>query len=354
MPEDGVSAAVSPTQQVARLMDGYLITQLLYVAAKLGVAEVLADGPRDAAEVADAVGAQPAALRQVLRGLAAEGVFEEHPDGRFGLSPLGTCLRGDVPGSQRGAIVARGEVYYAATAGLLGAVQEGGVAFERVNGAGFFDYLARYPDLGAAFQASMADRSRQEAADVVAAYDFTPFERVVDVGGGPGILLEAVLRAAPSSNGVLLDRPPVVDRARERLMTAGFTERVTFAPGDFFEGVPAGGDVYLLSRVIHDWDDDAAIRILASCRAVMGAHSTLVLVEAVMPERAQAQPAAVRMDLQMLTLFGGRERTAPEYERLVGAAGFRLVRVVPTRSPAGISVVEATPVVVPRDRDAGD
>jgi hypothetical protein len=223
-------------------------------------------------------------------------------------------------------------------------VQHGGSAFERVHGVAFFEYLARNPELGAAFQGSMADRSRQEAADVVAAYDFGRFERVVDVGGGQGVLLEAILRAAPRSRGVLLDRPPVVERSRERLEAAGLGGRCTFVPGDFFGDVPSGGDAYLLSRVIHDWGDADAVRILAACRAAMDDRATLLLVEAIMPERAGDQPAAIRIDLHMLTLLHGRERTVAEYERLLAAAGFRLVRSVPTRSPAGLGVVEAAPV----------
>jgi hypothetical protein len=353
MPEDGEPAAASPPQQVARLMDGYLIAQLLYVAARLDIAEVLANEPCDADTVARAVGARPDALRRVLRGLAAEGVLEERPDGRFGLTALGTCLRGDVPGSQRGAIIARGDVYYGAAAGLLDAVRHGGAAFEWVHGLSFFEYLTEHPELGAAFQGSMADRSRQEAADVVVAYDFASFEQVVDVGGGQGVLLEAILKAAPRSRGVLLDQPPVVERARERLEATGLAGRCTFVPGDFFTAVPPGGDAYLLSRVIHDWDDDAAIRILSTCRAAMRDRGTLLLVEAVLPERAREQPAAIRMDLHMLTLLHGRERTGPEYARLLGAAGFQLSRIVPTQSPAGVSVIEAAPEALPEHGSSG-
>jgi hypothetical protein len=343
MTEDGVPASPAPTYQVARLMDGYLIAQMLYVAVRLGIAESLVDGPRDAASVAEAVGAQPDALRRLLRGLASEGLLDELPDGRFGLTPLGTCLRGDVPGSQRGAILARGDVYYGATAGLLDAVRHGGAAFEHVHGLSFFEYLGQHPALGAAFQGSMVDRSRQEAADVVAAYDFGRFGRLVDVGGGHGILLEAILNATAGLHGVLLDRPSVEEPASARLEAAGLAERCTFVPGDFFAGVVPGGDAYLLSRVIHDWNDDESIQILANCRAAMGERGTLLLVEAILPELAKDQPAAIRMDLHMLTLLHGHERTVAEYQRLLEAAGFRLVRVVPTRSPAGVSVVEAAP-----------
>jgi hypothetical protein len=336
-------SAITALAHVARLMDGYLSTQLLYLAAKLGLADALAAGPKAADALASAVGASPDALRRVLRGLAAEGVLEELPGDHFGLTALGHCLRPGIPGSLHGAIVARGDLYFRAAAGLLEAVCDGGVAFERVYGSSFFDYLSQHPERAAEFQQSMADRSWQEAADVVAAYDFRPFRRLVDVGGGTGILLAAILGAAPALHGLLFDRPAVVDRARERLAATGLASRCEVVGGDFFAGLPPGGDVYLLSRVLHDWDDAAAERILSSCRRAMDAGGTLLLVEAVLPERAREQPAVTRMDLHMFLLSTGRERTAAEFERLLVAGGFQMRRILPTGSPAGISLVEAVP-----------
>jgi hypothetical protein len=349
--DDALRAEAPAHMQVSRLMDGYLATQLLYVAAKLGLADALAEAPQAADTLARKVGAEPGALYRVLRGLAAEGVLDEHPDGRFGLTALGTCLCSAVPNSQRGAILARGDLYYGAATGLLEAVQHGSVPFEHVHRLGFFEYLAQHPDRGAAFQASMADRARHEAAEVVAAYDFGAFQRLVDVGGGHGVLLGSILAAVPGLQGLLLDRPSVVARASERLASAGLSGRCACVAGDFFTAVPPGGDAYLLSRVIHDWDDAAAVRILTNCRRAMGPEGTLLLVEVVLPTRASEQPAAIRMDLHMLTLLHGRERTAAEYERLLGVAGFRPVRIVPTRLPAGVSVIEAVPMAPPDSQD---
>jgi len=292
-------------------------------------------------------GAESNVLRRVLRGLVAEGVLDEHPDGRFALTSLGNCLYSDVSNSLRGAIIARGDIYYGAAAGPLEAVQRGGVPFEHAHGVGFFESLGQHPELGAEFQASMADRSRHEAAEVVAAYDFGSFGRLVGVGGGHGVLLAAILKAVPRLQAVLVDQPAVVERAREHLKAAGLADRCEFIAGNFFTTVPQGGDAYVLSRVIHDWDDEAAVRILANCRRAMGQSNTLVLVEAVLPERARERPAAIRMDLHMLVLLHGRERTTAQYERLLGAADFWLRRVVPTHSPAGISVIEAVPVALP-------
>jgi SAM-dependent methyltransferase len=324
-------------------MDGFLTTQLLYVAAKLGVAEVLAAGPRTGPEVAQAVGADPDLLTRVLRGLALEDVLAEVGGGRFALTELGERLRGDVPGSIRGPMVVRGELYYQAAAGLLAAVRHGGTPFEQVYGDRFFEYLGRHPVKEAVFQGSMTGRAEQEAGDVVAAYDFGGLGRLVDVGGGHGILLGAILRAAPDLQAVLVDQPAVVEQARRRLEADGVADRCRLVPGDFFGSVPAGADAYLLSRVLHDWGDEDARRLLATCRSAMPPGGRLLVVEAPLPERARDRPAVIRMDLHMLVLLGARERTEAQYRRLLADGGFQVERVVATSSPAGLRVIEATP-----------
>jgi hypothetical protein len=316
-----------PARTLARLTDGFLSTQLLYVAAELGIADALVAGPATANEVAATVGARPDPLLRVLRGLAADGVLDELSDGRFGLSSTGALLVTDVPGSMRGAVLARGRLYYTAAGELLPAVRDGGTPFELVHGRPFFAHLAGRPDEAAAFRASMAVRSRREAGAVVEAYDFGGFSRLVDVGGGPGVLLRAVLDAHPTLDGLLFDRPEVV--AGASLPAVG---------GDFFDAVPAGADAYLLSRVIHDWNDDDAVAVLSCCRRAMPQHARLLLVEAVLPVRAVDDPEAIRMDLHMLALLGGRERTAAEYTALLAAAGLAVNRIIPTA--AGVSVLE--------------
>ena len=195
------------------------------MAAKLGVADVLADRPRTGAEVAEAVGADPDLLTRVLRGLAIEDVLEERDGGRFALTEVGACLRSEVAGSLRGPLIVRGELYYQAAAGMLAAVRNGGTAFEQVYGGRFFDHLAGHPEQQAVFQASMTGRSEQEAGDVVAAYDFGGLSRLVDVGGGYGIMLWAVLRSAPELRAVLVDQPAVVEQARRRLEAEGVAGR---------------------------------------------------------------------------------------------------------------------------------
>src|SRR5262249_753869 len=201
----------------------------------------------------------------------------------------------------------------------------GGVPFKHVHGIDFFEFLAKSPDRSAVFQASMVDRSRREAVDVAAACDFGVFEQLVDVGGGQGVLLGTILAATPGLHGVLFDQPTVIESARRRLESAGLAQRCEFVAGDFFSSVPARGDGYILSRVIHDWDDAAAVRILTSCRQAMDRGAKLLLVEVVLPKLSTQQPSAIRMDLHMLVLLGGRERTAAEYEQLLEVSGFHLL-----------------------------
>jgi hypothetical protein len=345
MPSDNVHTRDAPAcLQLYELMDGYLTSQLVYVAARSGLADALGDSRKTADALAGDVQADPSILHRVLRGLAAVGVLDESRDGRFGLTTLGNCLRTDVPDSLRGAIVARGDLYYAAAAGLLESVLHGGVPFKHVHGIGLFESLAQNPDGSAVFQASMVDRSNREATGVAAAYGFTGFRRLVDVGGGQGVLLGTILTAAPRLRGVLFDQPTVVESARRRLESLGLAQVCEFLAGDFLSAVPAGGDLYLLSRVIHDWDDDAAVRILTNCRRAMEPGAKLLLVEVVLLRLATEQPSAIRMDLHMLVLLGGRERSAAEYDQLLETSGFRRSKIVPTRAAAGVCVIEAEPV----------
>lgn len=344
MSGDGEVRSAGGRGELLRLLDGYLVTQLLRVAVRLGVADVLASQPRSAAAVAAAVGVDAPRLARVLRGLAVEGVVEERSDGAFALTPMGEWLRSDVPGSLGGPVVARSELYYPAAAELLDAVRHGGTPFERLHGEPFFAYVARDAERETAFQGSMRGRAVEEADAVVAAYDLRGLRRIVDVGGGEGTFLARLLAAAPDLHAVLLDRPPTIERARATLAAAAVAERCEYVAGDFFASVPPGGDAYLLSRVLHDWEDADARRILTACRAAMAPDAVLLVVDAVLPPRARDMPEAIRMDLLMLTLVGARERTEREFATLLADSGFLLRRAVPTGSPTGIAVLEATVV----------
>ena len=326
-------------RRLQQVMDGYLTTQVLYAASELGVLDALASRPQTAAELAEAAGVAADPLRRILRGLVIEDVALENGDGSFELTELGSALA-----RRPGSLQVRGSFYYRAAAGLLDALRTGGTAFEAVYGQPFFGYLDGHPDAQAGFEGSMAGRAVAEARDVVAAYDFGAYRTIVDVGGGRGILLAAILDSAPQAVGILLDRPAPVEQARAHLAGAGLADRVRFVAGDFFEEVPTGGDAYLLARILHDWDDAAALKILDRCRAAMAPGSRLLVVDALLPERADREaPGAIRMDLHMLVLFGSEERTGNHLSTLIDQAGFSVQRIIPTHSPDGLAIVEATP-----------
>jgi hypothetical protein len=298
----------------------------------------LARGPRTADELADDVGVDAGPLRQVLRGLAAENVLSDDGSGRYGLTALGERL-----GTFAGAVTARGTLYYPAVGQLLGALRSGRVAFELAYGAPMFDYLAAHSDLAEVFQGSMADRAHREAKAVAAAFDYSGCRTVVDVGGGRGILLARLLDERPELVGVLADLPAALPGARAYLDAAGVGDRVRDEAIDFFAGIPGGGDVYVLSRVLHDWNDADALRILETCRAGMPETARLVVIDAIVPEVATDAPSAIRMDLYMLVLLGARERTGGELRALLVAAGFRVDGVTPLDSLSGLSMISASP-----------
>lgn len=324
-----------------RMMTGYWVSKALNVTAELGVADLLRDGPRTSDELAGACGADPPTLYRLLRALASVGVFSEAPERLFALTPLAELLRSDRPGSMRALARMYGSEQYHAWDDLLGSVRTGAPAFDRVFGANYFDYLAGNPEASTVFNEAMTGWTTQVADAVVAAYDFTGAGAVVDVGGGHGLLLATILRAHPETKGVLFDVPQVVAGSRPLLESHGVAHQCETLGGDFFASVPGGGDVYVLAQILHDWDDDKSRLILSNCHRAMGASGKLLVVEQVLPPGNE--PFLGKwLDLHMLVLLTGRERTEAEYRELLGAAGFDLARVVPTRS--GASVIEAVRV----------
>jgi ubiquinone/menaquinone biosynthesis C-methylase UbiE len=320
---------------------GFRTTQLVHVAAKLRIADLMKDGPRDATDLAQAVAAHPGALYRVLRALSSLGVFTEGPDGRFALTPLGQTLRSDAPGSLRGLAELYGEDWvWRAYAKTLDSVLTGLPAFQSAHGQTLFEYLGRHPQAAATFDQGMTAYSRQEAAAVLAACDFSNATHIVDVGGGQGAFLAAILNAYPRARGILFDREGVIDRARDVMADAGVADRCALQAGDFFDAVPGGGDVYLLKSVLHNWDDADGIAILRNCRDVMDPGSRLVIVERVVPGANEPSEAKL-FDVNMLVIIGGRERAQGEYRDLLAAAGFELTGVIPTGAP--VSVLEAEP-----------
>lgn len=331
-----------PDLALFQMMYGFMPSRLVYVAARLGLADHIHEGESTSPGLARRVGADEHALRRVMRGLVNIGVLVEDEGGRFGLTPIGEFLRSDVPNSLRDLAILSGEEFYPAWGALLNTVRSGQTAFDSAFGTGFFRHLEQHPEAGERFNNFMVALTTDTAAAALEAYDFSAFRRVVDVGGGYGPLLAAILKANPQAEGVLFDTETITEGARRYLEGEGLLERCEIVAGDFFEAVPAGGGLYVLSQVLHDWDDEHGLRILKSCREAMPAGGTLLVLEAIMPERVSEPAGVVDSDLIMLAMTGGRERTEAEYRVLLAASGFRLVRIVPTQSPT--CVIEAVRV----------
>jgi hypothetical protein len=323
------------------MLHGYQVSQALYVAATLGIADLLAHGPRDAEDLAENTQAHAPTLYRLLRLLASLGVFAEDDAGRFDLTPLAECLRSDVPGSQKAwAIMVCGPSFWSSWGDLLTSVRTGETAFGRVHGMDRWDYLARHLEEGVVFDAAMTANTALESAVVAGGYDFSGIGVLADVGGGAGGLLAAILAAHPDMRGILFDQPNVVAAAPQLVARAGVTNRCDFVGGDFFQSVPEGADAYLLKSVIHDWEDEQAIAILLTCRSAMTDGAKLLLVEHIIHPGNAPDPAKF-IDLLMLVMNGGRERTAADFARLLAAAHFRLSKVTPT--PGSLSIIEAVP-----------
>lgn len=339
MTDDG-EAGTPPQVSLLRMMTGYWLAQAVSVAARMGIADLLGDGPRPVGDLAAATGAHAPSLRRLLRALASVGVFAETEDGAFGLTPAAAFLRSDDPDSMRSLAIMYGGEQYRAWADLFESVHTGEPVFERVFGAAYFPYLAAHPEADRTFNEAMTGWSAQVDRAVLAAYDFSPFGTVVDVGGGHGRMLAAILAANPEARGVLFDRPHVVASAGPLLEAAGVAARCELVGGDFFHEAPPG-DAYVLAQILHDWDDERSAEILANCRRAIAPNGRLLLVELVIAP-GNASDIGKLLDLHMMTLLGGRERTAEEYGALLAAAGFEVTGVIPTRG--GASIVEAAPV----------
>ena len=335
------AAQQAPEVELTELLLGYQRTQLLYVAAKLGLADLLAAGPQPVEALATATGTHAPSLYRLLRALASLGVFAEQDDGRFALTPLAALLQSQTPSSLRAMVLAHGEDMNRVWGELLFSVQTGQTAFEQVYGLSNWEYRRRHPEVNARFNAVMAGYARQTAAGVVAHYPFPENGVVIDIGGGTGTLLAAILRQYPGLQGVLFDQPHVVAEATSVLGAAGVADRCRIEAGDFFVSVPTDGDIYILSWILHDWDDARATDILVQCRRAMPAEARLLVVERVIPPGNDPSPGKL-VDIHMLLVnAGGRERTEAEWRTLLKASGFSLQSSTPIGR--GFSVLEALP-----------
>lgn len=318
-----------------QMITGIWASQALYVACKLNLPDRLAAGLRTAAELAKATGAHPRAVYRLMRALATLGIFAEDDHRRFSLTALGECLRTDSPGSLHWLALQIPELEWQPWGQALHSVMSGETAFEHVFGMPLFVYLEQRPDLQRIFSNSMAGMAQQLATAVTAAYDFSRARTIVDVGGGYGSLLLEVLRKNPGAKGVVFDLPHVIAGAQKAVHEDALLGRCQFIAGSFFDAVPRGGDVYLMSYIIHDWDDSHSVQILGRCREAMDAGAILLLIEVVIPP-ASIPSFGKLLDLEMLVIAGGQERTEEEYRTLLDGAGFDLTRVIPTTGPQSI------------------
>jgi O-methyltransferase domain len=341
MSTDTRSSHNPPDAALVQLVFGKCISMAISVVAKLRVADLLADGPKTLADLAIRTKTHAPSLYRILRTLAAVGVFAEQVDGRFALTPISEYLRTGVKGSLRGMADFLGSDWnWRAWGHLLETVQTGRTAFDSVFGEPVFDYLGKHPDESAVFNEGMTGFSSNIAPAVAEAYNFAAFNTVIEVGGGHGVLLNTILQAYEGVNGIVFDSPHVVVGADDAIGKAGLTGRCRVVGGDFFQSVPAGGDAYLMKHIIHDWPDDRATTILRNCRKGVNPGGRLLLVELVIAPGNAADLGKV-VDLEMLAIASGRERTEVEYRQLLAGAGWRLTRVLPTNSPT--QIVEAEP-----------
>lgn len=338
----GAAAArqqIPPDAFLGQLALGALISQALYVAAKLGIADALRDGPRAVGELAAETQTNERALYRVLRSLASAGVFEETAGKVFGLTPMAEPLRSDAPNSMRNGIIFMGEEWHWRVWGeMLYSVRTGKPAWARVHGKEVFDYFGENPEEAEIFNRAMTDMSVSTAPAVVEAYDFSGIARLADIAGGHGYLLSQVLKANPGMKGILFDMASVIGGADSLLEREGVAERVEKVAGDFFSRLPEGADAYMMKHIIHDWDDERAGAILRNINAAMPRDGKVLVIETVVPEGNEPHYSKM-LDLEMLASPGGVERTEQEYSALLSAAGLRLARIVPTRSP--FSIIEA-------------
>jgi hypothetical protein len=334
-----------PSAQLMQLATGYFAARAIHAAATLGLADLLDDGPRDAGDLARATGTHAPTLYRLLRALAAAGVLEHTADDRFALTPVGATLRARAPDSTRpGVMMFHHPMFWRSWEELLYSVRTGRPALDQVFGKPVFEYLATTPDAAAAYDGGMTGLNGAILPAIVKAGDFARFRVIVDVAGGHGSMLAAILEAAPAARGVLVDLPHVTAVARRTFAERGLAARAEVVTGSMFESVPAGGDAYVLKWILHDWDDAACATILKNVRAAIAPHGRLLIVDRVLPERAGASAAtrtAMMADLLMLVHLTGRERTEREFRALLEGEGFRLERVVPTGAQPAI--VEAVP-----------
>ncbi len=329
---------LQPQKTILQMASGYWVSQALYVAARLGVADLLKDGSKSCDELAKATQVNARALYRLMRGLASMGIFAESEPGYFSLTPLAACLQSDIPGSMRGIVLMGGGEYYQAWGNFFYSIQTGKSAFEDLYEMPLFEYYAQNPESGKMYDLAQKSGSAAARAEILKRYDFSGISKLVDVGGGNGSLISLILKDNPTMQGVLFEQPSVIAQAKDLIEAEGASIRCELVAGDFFESVPSGGDAYILRYILHNWDDEQAISILKNCHRAMVENGKILVIEQVIPPGNEPFIGKL-LDLHMLVLFpGGCERTENEYRALFEASGFQLTKLVTTK--ANVSVIE--------------
>lgn len=330
---------MQPTQILQRMIVGSWITQAIYVAAQLGIADLLKDGSKSNDELAITTGVDARSLYRLLRALASVGIFAEGSSGYFELTPLAECLQSNRTNSLRAYAIKSGQAWEWQPWGyLLESVKTGKPVFKNIFGMEIFDYLANDASAAKLYNQAISDFSEKQDVAITSGYNFSLIRNLVEVAGGRGTLIASILKANLTMQGILFDLPHVVADAKPLIVTLELQDRCQLVGGNFFESVPAGGDAYLLRYIIHDWDDERAIAILKNCYQAMQSNGRLLLVEMVIPQGNEPFYGKL-LDLQMLLNYGGRERTEAEYQVLLETAGFSLTKIYPVAPP--VSMIEA-------------
>lgn len=337
---DGQTAAakeIPPPIQMLQIISGFWVARCVYLTAKLGIADHIKDEPKTTEELAAATGAHAPSLFRVLRALASVGVITQEGN-RFGGTPLSETLCADSPNSIRAfAMTELGEEHYPAWGELLYSVRTGGIAFDKAFGEPCWEFFRKNPENAQIFNDAMTAMTAQANQAIHAIYEFSGINRIVDVGGGHGGLITGILKKNPNMTGILFDSSQVIEGAKASVAASGVADRLQLAGGDFFQSVPEGGDAIVMKWIIHDWNDEQSVTIMKNCHRALPENGKLILIEAVVPETSEPHFAKF-IDLNMLVMTGGRERTEAEFSQLYEAAGFKLTRVVPSDSP--FSVIE--------------
>jgi hypothetical protein len=329
--------AASAHQQLDQMITGYWVSQAIYAAAKFGLADLLKDGPRTAEQLAAATSTDADALYRLLRALASVGIFAEGQARHFSMTPLAQPLQSNVSGSKRALALMAGDEQFRSWSEIAYSIQTGKRAFDKVFGEPIFDYLGQHADKARIFDAAMVGIHGRESSSITEAYDFSGIGVLADIGGGNGSQITAVLQKFTRLKGILFDLPHVVARAREAMGTARVLDRCQLVGGNFFENVPDGADACMLRHIIHDWEEEKALTILRNCHKAMSLSAKLLVIESIIPPGNE--PFAGKfLDLVMLLIPGGKERTEDEYRQLFEKAGFDLTRIVPTDT--SISILE--------------